>query len=74
MFFEYKFHHHRCDQVILGYGRVRSAHQMYISFSWETEDAFVVELRQPSPCRRDEIGLGMGSSEGASWEGRKMAA
>ncbi len=60
-----------CAQVILGYGRVRSVHQMYTSFSWEMEDAFEVasELWQPSLCCRDAIGLEMWSSEGSSWIG-----
>ncbi len=37
-----------CAQVILGYGRVWSVHQMYTSFPWETEGAFDVafKLRQ----------------------------
>ncbi len=53
-----------CMQVILGYGRVRSVHQMYTSFSWETEGAFEVafELRQPSSRRGDAIGLGIGTA------------
>ncbi len=60
-----------CAQVILGYGRVRSVHQMYTSFSWETEGAFEVafKLRQPLSHRGDAFGLGMRSSEGASWIG-----
>ncbi len=62
-----------CAQVILGYGRVWSVsvHQMYTSFSWETEGAFDVafKLRQLSSRRGEAIGLGMRSLGWAFWIG-----
>ena len=58
-----------CTQVILGYGRVRSVHKMYTSFSWEMKGAFEVafEIRKPSSRRGDAFALQMRSSKCAFW-------